>query len=76
MMAPMVALLIVIMASSLIQSVASTLYLEKESWHQEKDQKADLLPLLGLSLMMKVLGKGVTRAGKGYNNMDHLTKRF
>ena len=66
-MAPMVASLIVIMASSLIQSVASALYL---------DQKVDLLPLLGLSLMMKVLGKGVTRVGKGYNNMDHLTKRF
>ena len=39
MMAPMAVLLIVSMASSLIQSAASLLmfYLQKESWEQEKD---------------------------------------
>ena len=26
--------------------------------------------------MMKVLGKGLTRSGKGYNNMDHMDKNF
>ena len=32
-----------------------------------------LLPLL---LMMKVLQKGVMRAGKGYVNLDYMNKKF
>ena len=34
-----------------------------------KGQEDKSFPLLALSLMMKALGKGVIRAGKGYSNM-------
>ena len=36
----------------------------------EKGGKGGFLSLLVSLLMMKVLGKGVTTAGRGYNNMD------
>ena len=32
--------------------------------------------LLALPLMIKVLGKGVTRGGRGNNKMDHMDKNF
>ena len=55
------------MASSLIQRVASSLI-------NARTGKAEggLLPLLAFSLMMKVLGKDVRRAGRRYNNMDNI----
>ena len=48
------------------------LYLEKESWEQEKGKKVDLT----LPLMIEVLGKGFKRAGRRYNNMDQMDKSF
>ena len=39
-----------------------------------KGHKDGFLPLLELPLKMKVLGKEVMRAGRGYNNMDHMDK--
>ena len=41
-----------------------------------KGQEYGSLSLLALLLMMKVLGKRVTREGKGYNKMDHMDKRL
>ena len=41
-----------------------------------KGQEVGILPLLALSLITKVFRKGVTGAGKGYNNMDHMDKHF
>ena len=41
-----------------------------------KREKSGILSFIALPLLMKVLGKGVTRAGKGYNNMDHMNKIF
>ena len=58
----MAASLIASMASLLIQPVASSLI--------GKGQEGGFLPLLVLPLMIKVLGKGDTRAGRKYNNMD------
>ena len=54
------------MAASLIQPVASSLINDITG----KGQEGGFLQLLTLPLMMKVLGKGVRRAGRGYNNMD------
>ena len=48
------------MASSLIQPVASSLI----NAIAGKGQEYGFLPLLALSLMKKVLGNGVRRAGK------------
>ena len=59
-MGPMAARLIVPMASSLIQPVASSLI----NAIAGKGQEYGFLPLLALSLMKKVLGNGVRRAGK------------
>ena len=62
MMAPIAA-----MASSLIQPLASSLInaaSEKVVMRARKGQKGGFLPLLELLLMMKVLGKGVTRTGR------------
>ena len=73
MMAPIAASLIAPMASSLIQPVASSLInpiTEKGIMRAGKGQERRCLPL-ALHLMVKVLGKGVTRARRGYNNMDH-----
>ena len=62
----MAASLIASMASLLIQPVASSLINALIG----KGQEGGILPLLVLPLMIKVLGKGDTRAGRKYNNMD------
>ena len=41
-----------------------------------KRQEGRILPFLALSLLMEVLGKGVTRARRAYNNMYHMDKNF
>ena len=64
MMAPMTASLIATMGSSLIQPIASSLI----NFITGKGQEDGFLLLLSLPLMMKVLGRGVRRAGKGYIN--------
>ena len=51
---------------SLIQFVSSSLI----NAITGKGKEGGFLPLLALLLMMKVLGKGVRKVGKGYNNMD------
>ena len=64
MTAPMAASLKAPMASSLIQPVASSLInaiLEKGVVRARKGQESGFLPLLALPIIMKVLGKGVTR---------------
>ena len=66
MMTPLTASLIVFITSSLIQPVVSWLI----NTIFGKGQKGECLPLLALLLMMEALGKGVTRAGSGFNNMD------
>ena len=38
-------------------------------------EKSGILPLLLLSLMMKFLGKGITRDGEGFNNMNNMNKK-
>ena len=64
MMAPMAASLIATMVSSLIQPIASSLINSLTA----KGQECGFLPLFALPLMIKVLGKGVRRAGRGYIN--------
>ena len=40
-------------------------------------KEGGFLPLLALTLLIKAMsGKGVARAGKGYNNMDHMEKKL
>ena len=63
--APMAASLIALMASSVIQPAAFSLI----NTITGKGQESGFLPLLALPLMMKVLGKGIRRAGRGYDNM-------
>ena len=75
MVAIMTASLIPPMDSSLIQPVAS-LIINFITGKGQKAQKGGFLPLLALSLMMKVLGRGVTRAGNGYNNMNNIHKKI
>ena len=41
-----------------------------------KGQGDGFVLLLALSLIMKVLGKEVTRARTGYNNTDYMDKHF
>ena len=42
-----------------------------------KGQEGGILPILALPFnAFIVLGKGVARAGKGYNNMDHVGNIF
>ena len=77
MMVPMAASLIASMASSLIQSVAYPLInaiTGKGVIKAGKGQEDGILPLLTLPSMMKLLGKEVTSAGKGDNNMNHMDK--
>ena len=79
MMAPIAASLIAPTASSLIQPVASPLInaiTGKVAMRAGKGKEDGFLPSLALTLMMKVLGKGVTRAGRGYNRMDYMGKVF
>ena len=66
MMAPMAASLIAPMDPSLIQPTASSLI----NSITRKGQEDRFLPLLALLLMLKVLGKGVRRAGRGYMNKN------
>ena len=76
-MAPVAASLIELMASSLIQTMAFSLIISisgKRVMKAGKEKEHGILLLLALPLMMKVLGKGVTRARKGYNNRDHTDK--
>ena len=61
-MAPVAASLIAPMASSLIQPIASSL----TNSITGKGRKGEFLLLLALPLMMKLLGNGVTRTGRGY----------
>ena len=42
----------------------------------KKKQEGGIFLLLALPLMIKVLGKRNTRAGKQYINMDHMDKNF
>ena len=75
MMAPMDTSLIAPMASLLIQPVASSLInaiSRKGVMRIGKWQKGGCCPLLALLLMMKVLGKGVTRTETGRKNMDNM----
>ena len=66
MMTPLTASLIAFIISSLIQPVVSSLI----NTISGKGQKGECLPLLASSLMVEALGKEVTRAGSGFNNMD------
>ena len=56
--------------------------MQKESWEQEMGtwgswgQEFGFIPLLTLLFMIKVLEKGVTRAGRGCNNIDPMDKMF
>ena len=59
------------MASSLINAISG-----KRVIKARKRQEEGLLALSALPLMMLVLRKGVTRAEKEYNNMDHMDKSF
>ena len=65
-MVSMAASLIAPVASSLTQLVTSLLI----NAITGKRLEDGFLPLLTLLLIMKVLGKEVTRAGRGYKNMD------
>ena len=65
MMAPFAASLIAPVASLLINLITG-----KWPTRARKGQEDGILQLLALPLMMKVLGKGVRRAGKGYNNTN------
>ena len=38
-------------------------------------EKSGILPLLLLPLMMKFLGKGITREGEGFNKMNNMNKK-
>ena len=77
-MALMAASLIAPMASLLIRPVASSLInaiTGKGVMTAGKGQEGKFLLLLVVSLLMKVLGKGVTRAGRTYK-MVFLDKNF
>ena len=79
MMGPTAASLIAAMASLLIQPAASSLInaiTGKDIIRAGKGQKDGFRPFLVLPLMMKVLRKGVTRVGKGYNNIHHIDNFF
>ena len=41
-----------------------------------KVQEYRMLPLLALPLLMKLLGKGLTKAARRYNNLDHMDKNL
>ena len=80
MMASMAASLIEPMASSLIQPAVLSLIdiiSSKGVIRAGKGQKSGFHPFLAASLILKAIaGKGVTRLGKWYNNMDHIDKIF
>ena len=65
------------MAATLIQPVASWLIKAISGDHESrKEQEGKFILLLALLLMIQVLGKGVIRAGRGYNDKDHLNNFF
>ena len=67
------------MGSSLMQHVVSSFIHSvtgKGVIRTGKQQEAGYLLLLPFPLMMKILGKRVTRTGKGCNNMDHMGRKF
>ena len=69
MMAPIPDWLIAPMVSSMINAITGK--------GEGKEQKGRFLSLLALPIMItSVSGKGGTRGGKGYNNMDHMDKNF
>lgn len=79
MMAPVVDWLIAAMGSSLMQHVVSSFIHSvtgKGVIRTGKQQEAGYLLLLPFPLMMKILGKRVTRTGKGCTNMDHMGRKF
>ena len=52
-------------------------YIWKRSLESRKRTSGGFLPLLPLLLVIKPMsGKGVTRGGRGYNNMDHMDKKI
>ena len=59
------------MASSFINAIS-----EKGVMKAREATESGFLLLLGLLLMMKVLGKIVTRAVKRYYKMDYMDKNF
>ena len=69
--APMPSLLIQPVPSSLINAVTG-----KRVRKTGKGQEGGFLPLLALPSMMKILGKRVARARRGYKMIDHLDKNF
>ena len=73
------ALLTSLMPFSLIQSVASSFINAisgKRVIRARKGQVGGIHPLLALPLMMKILEKEVTRAGRGCKKMNHMDKYF
>ena len=79
MMAHLSALLIP--PSGLFIDVTCGFFIDKSyNWkniHKSREgQEGGILPFLALSLLMKVLGKGVAKAGIGYNNMDQMDNNF
>ena len=71
MMAPATASLIAPVDSSLINAIY-----EKGVRRAGKAQECGFLPLIPLHLMMKVLGKRVTKEERGYNDIDHKDTNF
>ena len=67
MMEPVAASLIEPRASSLINALTG-----KGAMRVEKEQEGGFFILLPLSLMIKLLGKRITRAGRKYSKMDHV----
>ena len=51
-------------------------YIWKECHKSRKWTRKWDSSVISITLMIKVLGKGVTGAGKRYNNMDHMDKTF
>ena len=86
MMAPMATSLKAVNASSLIKPAASLLVnaITGGVMRALKRKEGGILPLLALPLIIEVLQKivaswkkkDVRTAGKGYNNMDHINKKF
>ena len=80
MMAFMTASLIAPIASLLMQPVTSSLInVITGKWVMigGKEKEGRFFTLIAAPLILKTLaGKGVTRAGKEYNNMDHMEKNF
>ena len=65
---------------SLVQPLSSSLInatTEKRVMIAEKGQEGRYFPSLALSLMIRAMsGRGVTKRGRLYNNMDHMDKNL